>query len=540
MRKNTKTKRNEPSRKVALELADLADGICQENNIKYTLLEGALWGAVKSNGFLPWESTIRMGMFYDDYIRFLDICKVKLKGTQYSIMDSNSCEQFEEVFARLTKRSKVVLSESRKKDEIYYDYYIEIIPIFYAGNTLREYKRMYKDFLNCQKTISVFKIAPDTVKFKNVLKMAIRHYYYKLRTKDSFINLKECLLKYNHEPTKYVLIPTISEQKGCARRAQTYRDLKRINFEGNEYSSITDGLEWVEDYYGKKEMKAISRQPINKATLEGPEILRRIQLIELEMLIELDRICRKNNIKYTLTTGTLLGAVRHGGFVPWDDDIDVCMLYEDYKRFLEIVPTEIDTKKFFVRTQETDRDCNLTFAQIKRNDTIFLREGRDEFKSHMGVFIDIFPLFNGSESWVIHRFQDKITKFFKTMTWAHMGAQSERRPIIRWYYMQLARVSNKKSYSLFLKFATMIKNINDNVAFLSIMRNPIGKAPTKRSSYEELIEMDFEGNYFFVPKNYKEILRYYYSDDYMRYPVVRARSAKHLPNTIDIGDLHKF
>ena len=251
--------------------------------------------------------------------------------------------------------------------------------------------------------------------------MAKRQYYYKHRTKDSFIKLKECLLKYNYQPTKYVLIPSLLEQKDCVRLVETYDCLEKVSFEGNQYFGITNAMEWVEDYYSEKEMNAISKAPINKATLEGPETLRWIQLIELEMLIGLDRICRKYNLKYSLATGTLLGAVRHGGFIPWDDDIDVCMLYEDYKRFIEIAPTELDTEKSFIKTQETDEDCNLIFAQIKRNDTIFLREGRNEFKTHKGVFIDIFSLFNGSKYRVIHCFQDRISKFFKTMTWAHMG-----------------------------------------------------------------------------------------------------------------------
>lgn len=540
MHKKTKTKPIEPFRKAALELADLANSICQENNIKYTLLGETLWGAAQDNGFLPWESTIKIGMFYNDYIRFIDICKKKLNETQYYIIDSETGEQFEEVFSRLAKRSKVTLPELRKKDEVYYDYHIEIIPIFYAGDTLREYKEMYKNFVYHRKIVSAFKIATDTIKLKNVIRMARRYYYYKRRTANSFLKLKECLMKYNNQATKYVLIPSLFKQKQCVRHAKTYDRLEKVSFEGHEYFAIANAMEWVEDFYGKKRMEVISRSPINKATLEGPETLRRIQLIELEMLIELDRICRKHNLKYTLATGTLLGAVRHGGFIPWDDDIDVCMLYEDYKRFIEIANTELDSKRFFVRTQETDKDCNLTFAQIKRNNTVFLREGRGEFNTHRGVFIDIFPLFNGSTHRIIHCFQDRICKFFKTMTWAHMGAQSERHPIKKWYYTQLARVSNKKSYLLFLRFATMIKRENNNVAFLSIMRNPIEKAPTKRSSYENLIEMNFEGHSFFVPKDYKEILSYYYSEDYMRYPVVGARVAKHLPNVINIGDLYKF
>ena len=80
------------------------------------------------------------------------------------------------------------------------------------------------------------------------------------------------------------------------------------------------------------------RMKINASLMEGPDILRQVQLVELDLLLEFDRICKKYNILYSLGYGTLLGAVRHKGFVPWDDDIDVVMLYDDYIKFLRLRP----------------------------------------------------------------------------------------------------------------------------------------------------------------------------------------------------------
>ena len=84
--------------------------------------------------------------------------------------------------------------------------------------------------------------------------------------------------------------------------------------------------------------------------------LRKIQLIQLEMLEEVDRICKKCGIKYNIIAGTLLRAVRHGGYIPWDDDADIAMLRPEYERFRIAVRTELDTTKFYFQDNRRTRD----------------------------------------------------------------------------------------------------------------------------------------------------------------------------------------
>ena len=123
------------------------------------------------------------------------------------------------------------------------------------------------------------------------------------------------------------------------------------------------------------------------------ELLRKAQLRMLEILIEVDRICRKNNINYWISDGTLLGAVRHGGFIPWDDDIDISMLEDDYEKFCNIIKTELDSDKFFIANKSNDRFCVSKYLKIRDRRSTFIEDVEDDNeKYHQGIFIDIFPM----------------------------------------------------------------------------------------------------------------------------------------------------
>ena len=125
--------------------------------------------------------------------------------------------------------------------------------------------------------------------------------------------------------------------------------------------------------------------------MENLDKLRRLQLAELEILDEFIRICREHDLRYYLTGGSLLGAIRHRGFIPTDDDIDIAMPREDYDRFAQICRQGL-AGRYFYQSPETDPHYFLSYAKLRMNGTEIYEERFRNSRFHKGIYIDLFPL----------------------------------------------------------------------------------------------------------------------------------------------------
>lgn len=121
------------------------------------------------------------------------------------------------------------------------------------------------------------------------------------------------------------------------------------------------------------------------------ETLKELRKVQIEILDEIDRICKRNNLQYFLAGGTLLGAVRHKDFIPWDDDLDIMMLREDYEKFISICTEKLNSK-YYLDCPKTNAAFNFAFAKIRKNNTIFDEKSLSHLDIHKGIYVDIFPL----------------------------------------------------------------------------------------------------------------------------------------------------
>lgn len=260
--------------------------------------------------------------------------------------------------------------------------------------------------------------------------------------------------------------------------------------------------------------------------------LRSLQLVQLEMLKIVHDICVKNNIRYSLYAGTLLGAVRHKGFIPWDDDLDICMSRDDYNRFIALWPSE-KPEGYILQNKENSPGFTQSFTKIRKDHTTFLQSNEERGKYHVGIFIDIFP---------IDRIPDgKLNRIF--FLWNCLRYQLYMRGFVPpkgnlvekiVATILLKCVSEGKRYkecNLLLNRITRF-NKNSNFSTVAIETFQSMRQPLPSSLMEQFVYLPFESGEYMCSKEWDAFLQKKY-DDYMVLPPENERVWKHHPLIVD-------
>lgn len=267
-----------------------------------------------------------------------------------------------------------------------------------------------------------------------------------------------------------------------------------------------------------------------------------VQQILLAYLLEVDRICKKHNIKYFLAGGTLLGAVRHHGFIPWDDDADIMMLREDYDRFLEIAPKEMP-KGLTFQTDKTDKECHYTFAKFRLNNTMFATSFSREHKDmNNGLSFDIFCHDKTANSKLGRKLHINATILFRALVfnkWNHRPVDNGNKVV--------SAICTFIKNIFPLRFSQWLQNVT--LTFFKNKKNAKYLYDgTGRNIYngefpayylDEVIYMDFEGYKLPVPKEYDKYLRYLYGD-YTELVPLSTRLQCHDILLFDLGEYDGF
>jgi len=261
---------------------------------------------------------------------------------------------------------------------------------------------------------------------------------------------------------------------------------------------------------------------------------------QLEMALEVKRICEKNNIKYTMIAGTLLGAVRHQGFIPWDDDLDIGMLRRDYERFLKVARKELD-RQYFLQTWDTDRNFVLPFAKIRKNGTKLVEQNSADVKMHQGIYIDIFAFDNLPRRPFDQKKQNWITWLLKRILLAKKGYTPwEKGELTKIFFYKTAFILGKFIPDALLKsvlYKQMTKYNGSEASWVVNFGGSYGywKESIKKEWLENLVNLKFEEFELPGPKDYNDYLSYLYGD-YMTPPPKSERENRHKISVVHFGE----
>jgi len=251
------------------------------------------------------------------------------------------------------------------------------------------------------------------------------------------------------------------------------------------------------------------------------EELKKLQKVELELLVEFDRICRKHNIIYSIDGGTLLGAVRHGGFIPWDDDADVVMVRKEYEKFLSVVDQELDTDKFYLQDLNRTPGYRWGYGKLRRRNTEFIRLNQEHMPYEQGIFLDIFVCDNVPDNYLLRCMCNFHSFIYRKIFYSEVG-KGTASGLAKLVYKVLNLIPEKtikKRYNKYVKFRN--KKSTEMVKCLTFQacNNVYGY---KRKWYEDTIDMQFEDVSLKACRDYDEYLKFLYGD-YMKLPPIEKR-----------------
>lgn len=267
-------------------------------------------------------------------------------------------------------------------------------------------------------------------------------------------------------------------------------------------------------------------------TLSNSE-LRKVQLIQLEMLQEVDRICRKCNIHYNIIAGTLLGAVRHQGFIPWDDDADVAFLRTEYEKFCKACETELDKERFYFQDHRNTPGYRWGYGKLRRKDTLFIRENQEHMPYEQGIFIDIFPLDNIPDNKLLRTWHNFHGFLIRKCMWAPIGKQSAKGSWAKMVYTCIDKIPDEKLYLHYDRYIEKCKKINSKWVRILTYPTPNREYGYKKRWYRKSTKLQFEGIFFYGIKDWDSYLRFKFGD-YMKLPKKSERK-KHNVTKLEIN-----
>lgn len=259
------------------------------------------------------------------------------------------------------------------------------------------------------------------------------------------------------------------------------------------------------------------------------KVIQQIHLLQIDMIRQIHRVCQENGIRYTVLCGSLLGAVRHKGFIPWDDDMDIALLRDDYEKLLQILK-ERPIPGCFLQDYSTDPHYCQPYAKLLKENTVYIERMQEHSKSRNGIFIDIFPLdLIEAPGKKMVEFRRILSRFITFAIWHKEGCHMERQGFKKGINILAAILSILPKRMLLMIQRNLVVRKHPEWTFAASMFSSnyhTGKLYFKTTDFDNLILLPFEDTVVNAPENWDENLKRLYKN-YMQLPTEEKRNSGH-------------
>lgn len=250
--------------------------------------------------------------------------------------------------------------------------------------------------------------------------------------------------------------------------------------------------------------------------------LKELQSVQKELIAEVQRICQKNRIHFNMVGGTMLGAIRHEGYIPWDDDADIGFLRTEYEKFREACKKDLNHDKYYMQDLRDTLGYRWGYGKLRKKGTEFVRLNQEFMPYEQGIFIDLMPFDNVPDGMIAKKIHFCICFIFRKFLWSEVGARTENNRYIKTIYKFMSLIPMKILIRQYQKFIDVGQKQKTKLVRILTFPTPKGVYGYDREWYTKLSKYKFDELFLPGAKDYDGYLKVKYGN-YMEMPPVEKR-----------------
>ena len=266
----------------------------------------------------------------------------------------------------------------------------------------------------------------------------------------------------------------------------------------------------------------MSERAIRKGYNLTDDELKQVQEVQRELIGEVKRICKKCGIHFNMVGGTMLGAIRHKGYIPWDDDADIGFLRTEYEKFREACKTELNHDKYYMQDLRDTKGYRWGYGKLRRKDTAFVRLGQEFMPYEQGIAIDLMPFDNVPDQKIARKIHFICCFLYRKLFWSEVGSRVEKNIWIRVVYKIMRFIPMKVIIKNYQHFINLGQKRKTKLVRILTFPTPKGVYGYERKWYTNLTGYPFDNMFLPGARDYDDYLSVKYGN-YMELPPIEKR-----------------